>query len=675
MYYGASYYPEHKTKEELKHDIELLSQSGINTVRMGEFSWCRMEPEPGKYDFKWLLETVEELGKAGIRTVICTPTACPPAHLVSAHPEILYVDNRGITRPFGGRRHYCYNNPVYREASATVTRELAKVFGKHKDVLGFQIDNEPAQEGTGRCHCPVCQAKFQNWLQEKYGDISELNRHWGTIFWSMEYQNFKQIFPPVNTIEKGAAQTIGSYYENPGLRLDFERFCSESQIEYQNIQADILKEYSDKYVTTNATGLATNSIDYYKSFASLTQYAFDYYPNLRSGEINAFPYAFARGIKEDTPFWVLEFVSGGGHKLNGGGRMQSPPGALKQSVVHAMANGAQMLLHFQFRSFPFGAEQLNYAIVDTDGVPRRRYREMQETAELLGKLKEAELAEFRNEVAVCFDYEALWALKMKPANSEYHDYIPYETRFFNLLARNGIGADVVSFESDLSKYKMVIVPTAFVMSRKIQQKLTDYCKNGGTLLATFLTSVKDEYNTGYTDTLPAGLTEVFGVTVEEVDPVYGENHTKLCLKLDDGKEYIVQDGIWSELLGGAARTVAAYTEDYKKGSKVIGSHAYGRGKAVYLGTDLPDEAMQELLKQLTKDAGIDRIPFEIPQGIQAVRRFLDENEIYYLFNFTGKPASMELPEGMENLVTGEVMGRTVTFDRNGFAVLKHRSGC
>lgn len=300
---------------------------------------------------------------------------------------------------------------------------------------------------------------------------------------------------------------------------------------------------------------------------------------------------------------------------------------------------------------------------------------MQETAELLGKLKEAELAEFRNEVAVCFDYEALWALKMKPANSEYHDYIPYETRFFNLLARNGIGADVVSFESDLSKYKMVIVPTAFVMSRKIQQKLTDYCKNGGTLLATFLTSVKDEYNTGYTDTLPAGLTEVFGVTVEEVDPVYGENHTKLCLKLDDGKEYIVQDGIWSELLGGAARTVAAYTEDYKKGSKVIGSHAYGRGKAVYLGTDLPDEAMQELLKQLTKDAGIDRIPFEIPQGIQAVRRFLDENEIYYLFNFTGKPASMELPEGMENLVTGEVMGRTVTFDRNGFAVLKHRSGC
>lgn len=670
MYYGVSYYPEHKTAEELKHDIFLLKESGINTVRMGEFSWCRMEPEPGKYDFDWLVRVVEELGKAGIKTVVCTPTACPPAHLVSAHPEILYVDNRGVARPFGGRRHYCYNNPIYRQASANVTEAMAKVFGKHKDVLGFQIDNEPAQEGTGRCHCQVCKEKFQRWLQDKYGNIAELNRHWGTVFWSMEYQDFIQIEPPVNTIEKGVAQAIGSYYENPGLRLDFERFCSESQIEYQDIQTKILTKYSDKPVTTNATGLATNSIDYYKSFEQLTQYAFDYYPNLRSGEINAFPYAFARGIKENTPFWVLEFVSGGGHKLNGGGRMQSPPGALKQSVLHAMANGAQMLLHFQFRSFPFGAEQLNYAIVDTDGVPRRRYREMQETAALLKKLQKAEQAAFRNEIAICFDYDALWALKIKPANAEFHDYIAYETKFFNLLAKSGIGADVVSFKADLAKYKMVIVPTAFVLSRDMQEKLKDYCKNGGTLLGTFLTSVKDEYNTGYTDTLPAGLTEVFGITVEEVDPVYRENHTKLCLKGKMGAEYGTEDGIWSELLGGEAETLAEYVEDYKKGSKVISRNRFGKGTAVYLGTDLPEDAMKTFLEQLAEEAGIGKVPFQIPEGVQVVRRFLEEKELYFLFNFTGNSISLEIPDRMEDFVTGEKKGNLVEMERNGFLILE-----
>ena len=104
MYYGVAYYPEQKTPDDLKKDIQLLIDSGINTVRMGEFAWCRFEPQEGEYHFEWLDPVVEELGKAGIYTVICTPTSCPPAWMCEKYPEILYVDNRGVTRPFGGRR-------------------------------------------------------------------------------------------------------------------------------------------------------------------------------------------------------------------------------------------------------------------------------------------------------------------------------------------------------------------------------------------------------------------------------------------------------------------------------------------------------------------------------------------------------------------------------------------
>ena len=42
MLYGVSYYPEHKSKEELEWDLKLIRESGIKTVRMGEFAWCRM---------------------------------------------------------------------------------------------------------------------------------------------------------------------------------------------------------------------------------------------------------------------------------------------------------------------------------------------------------------------------------------------------------------------------------------------------------------------------------------------------------------------------------------------------------------------------------------------------------------------------------------------------------
>lgn len=167
MKYGVSYYPEHKAPEELAHDLKLLKESGINTVRMGEFAWRRMEPEDGVFDFNWLKEAVEELGKSGIQTILCTPTACPPAWLVENHPDVMYMDNRRKRRPFGGRRDYCYNNEVYRSYSVRIASRLAQCFADSPYIAGVQIDNEPAQEGTGRCCCPVCEAKFHGWLEER----------------------------------------------------------------------------------------------------------------------------------------------------------------------------------------------------------------------------------------------------------------------------------------------------------------------------------------------------------------------------------------------------------------------------------------------------------------------------------------------------------------------------
>ncbi len=79
MKYGVSYYPEHKTDGDLNVDLNLLKQSGINTVRMGEFAWSRMEPKEGVYTFQWLVDIVNDLGESGIDTILCTPTACPPA--------------------------------------------------------------------------------------------------------------------------------------------------------------------------------------------------------------------------------------------------------------------------------------------------------------------------------------------------------------------------------------------------------------------------------------------------------------------------------------------------------------------------------------------------------------------------------------------------------------------
>lgn len=679
MRYGVSYYPEHKTEEDLRHDLELLKASGINTVRMGEFTWCRMEPVEGQYAFGWLEKVVEELGQAGIATILCTPTACPPAWLVKKHPDVLYMDNRRIRRPFGGRRHYCYNNEIYRQYSVKIAEELARAFAGNPYVAGVQIDNEPAQEGTGRCCCPVCVDRFRGYLQKRFGTIEEFNKRSGSIFWSQEYDDFEEIPVPVNTIEVGAQDQIQAYYENPTLRLAFERFCSDSQKEYQDLQVQALRRFLQVPVTTNATGLATNSIDYYDSTVSLDRYAFDFYPGLRNARVDSFPYAFARGVKNGAPFWVLEFMSGGGHKLGGNGRVQPNPGALKQAVVQSFAHGGEMMLHFQFRTYPFGAEQLNYAIVDMDGVPRRRYREMQETAALLKKLESLEQAGFPRQVAVCFDYDSHWALRIKPVNDPYFHYVDYCGKLYNYLEQIGVTADVVALKGDWSAYRVVVIPAGMVMTQATQEKIRGYVEQGGTVVATFLTSVKNEDNVGYTVSLPAGLTEVFGSVVEEVEPVFPENHTRLRMNVEsyealchmDETEDNVQetvDGLWSELLGGVSETMGSYLEDYKEGAKVLSAFTYGKGRAYYVGTDLEPEAYRTFLKGVMKEAGVARSLVEREEGVELVTRYKDGRTYLFLFNFTAREAMVTLPEDCQDYLTGQALPRKCRIARNGVLV-------
>lgn len=671
MRYGVSYYPEHKKPEELEHDIRCITESGINTVRMGEFAWCRFEPREGEYHFEWLDPVVEEFGKNGISTIICTPTACPPAWMIEKYPDILYMDNRGIRRPFGGRRHYCYNNETYRRYSARITEEIGKHYGANPYVAGFQIDNEPAQEGTGRCHCPACEAKFHTYLEKKYHTIEEFNERSGGIFWSQEYTHFGQIGLPVNSIEVGAQQQIEAFYENPTVRLEFERFASDSQIEYQKIQSDILKKHTKGFVTTNATGLATNSIDYYKSTKELDTYAFDYYPGLRNASVDSFPYAFARGVKGGKHFGVMEFMSGGGHRFSGSGRQQPNPGALKQAVFQSFAHGADLMLHFQYRTFPFGAEQLNYAIVDMDGVPRRRYFEMQETAALLKKLEPYEEADFANDTAILMDYDTHWALRIKPVNDPVYHYIHYCGEIYHHLQRSGIGADVCSYDADLSKYKAVILPGAFILREEYRRKLKDYAAGGGCLIATFLTGVKNGDNVGYTESLPAGLTDLFGVTVQEVEPIFADNTASVKLSFD-GEEWTSRDSAWCDLLAGTAKMIGTYTDTYKAGSGVISENVYEKGTAYYIGTGLEPEAMRRLLEKICKKAGVSQLPFAVPENVEVIRRVYEGRNIYYITNFTQADAELTLSGRYTDLVSGEDVDGVCRMKPQGFAMLMEK---
>lgn len=68
FYYGTAYYPELWTEREISQDIQEMKALGINCVRIGEFAWHKMEPEPGKINLSFFRNMIHLLKCNGVAT-------------------------------------------------------------------------------------------------------------------------------------------------------------------------------------------------------------------------------------------------------------------------------------------------------------------------------------------------------------------------------------------------------------------------------------------------------------------------------------------------------------------------------------------------------------------------------------------------------------------------------
>ena len=214
LYFGADYYPEQWPESRWAEDVRLMKEAGFNVVRLAEFAWSKMEPQGGRFDFDWLDRAIVLLAENGISVVLGTPTASPPPWLMSKQDDLYLVNEAGVRLPYGNRREYCPNHPLYHEHSRHIVTAMADHYAAHPAVIGWQIDNEFGS----RCFCAICRSKFHEWLRTRYASLDELNEKWGTVFWGHTYTEWGQIPVPFALISAGP--TAGSYAPNPGLALD-----------------------------------------------------------------------------------------------------------------------------------------------------------------------------------------------------------------------------------------------------------------------------------------------------------------------------------------------------------------------------------------------------------------------------------------------------------------------
>ncbi len=662
MRFGVDYYPEHWPKDRWGKDAKMMDEAGFNTVRVAEFAWSKMEKTEGNFDFNWLDEAIETLAEHGLDVVLGTPTAAPPPWLTDKHPEVLAVnEDKEVMEP-GHRRHYCVNSDVYREYTKTIVEKMAEEFGDDERVIGWQTDNEL---GHPVCYCDDCREGFHNWLKEKYESLEGLNRRWGTRFWSHEYTDWDQIPLPNDNPRKGP---------NPSLHLDYKRFFSQSTVEYNRFQVDILRSKTEnQWVCHNFMPHFPN-FDHFDMAEDLDLVTWDHYPtDIRESysEVSA-GHDLTYGLK-DKPFWVMEQQCS---YLTRDELTSAPrPGETRMWTYQSVAHGADGIIYFRWRPCRFGDEQFHGGVLRHDGSRNSpRYREVKEIGKELERIED-EIAGTAVEasVGIYYSFEQNWSMD----TYRYHSPIDYEKevmKYYDSLFKKGVNVKFVTRKSDLDQLDLLLVPVMPMVDENLENKLESYVQEGGTLVGTFRTGIKNFDNVVTEKTFPGRLAELFGIEVREFTPVADLPEVSLRFPADGGEEHEVRD--WVDCIEPVeAKSLAKYTEGWPgdKGYSGITKNKYGKGAAYYVGFSAEESFYDALISSLLKKTGITS-SVESGENVEVRKRQSDdgETELLFVLNHSSMTGSVELSAEYLDLITREVKGGTTELDSFGVMVLKEK---
>ena len=614
MLLGVDYYPEQWNPAQMEADLDTIQKMGGNTIRIAEFSWHLMEPAEGQYDFSFFDQVIAMAGEKGLKVILGTPTAAIPAWLAKRHPDILSQFENGQPRAFGGRHVCCYNSPPLYEYSEKIIRAMAEHYKGQAQIAAWQIDNEIGHEGSDLCWCPRCREAFRRFLSEKFGgDIQRLNNVYGTAFWSQEYNGFDEIPLPAPTITT----------HNPALRLDWERFRSKSLCDFLDFQARLLRQLNPQAVILHdfpGGGLAKH-VDYFQAAQYLDIAAYNNYPvwggqkrPLPPHEI-AFGLDHIRGLKQQN-FWITEAIMGAqGHDVTG--YLPRPNQATLWSW-QGMAHGCEALLYFRYRGAVKGAEQFCYGILDADNRKGRKFYEVQRFFQKVSRCSAALKAPIHSDVAIVYDYDSLASFRIQ-RQSLLLDCPGEMKKLYKAFYDRNVSVDVIPAEAELTGYQIVLLPLLTITKPEFQAKADRFVRDGGTLVLTYRTGVKDpDNNLFFGEVLPVGYAGLAGVTVAETEslqeqdafPVVGEG----AFAGADG-----YGGVFRDMLEVQdAEVLNRYGDSFYREFAAVTRKRQGPGAVYYLGCSLDEGTLSKLTETILAERGIETIPS--PEGVEIVTR-------------------------------------------------------
>ncbi len=649
-YFGAAYYPEDWPLEQIDRDIALMKQAGMNCMRIGEFAWSRMEPQEEQYDFDWLHLTVDKLGRAGIATILGTPTCTPPAWLSERYPEILAVDDRGSRAQHGARRHACPNSPVYRDHCARIAARMAAEFARDPNVVGWQIDNEVYPWARGCC-CPVCLRAFQDHLRARFGTIAALNAAWRTDLWSQTYQSFAQIPVPASWT-----------WHHPSLITAWMAFQGDSYVAFCRHQADVLHRLARQPVGTDMMPFA--GLNYHRMHRPLDVVQFNHYNNADNLWSASFWMDHCRPLKP-APFWNTETATcwNGSTAANG----YREPGFCRANSWLPFALGGEANLYWLWRAHPAGQELMHGSVVSSCGRPLHVWDEVREIAAGLqsaGPFLRGTRPD-RPAVALHLSTHAWWTFEFQPMVNKFNYIQALLNGVYRPVLESHVRTDVIDPAADLAPYRVVLSPfLPWLGEEGLQPRLEKWIRAGGTWIAGPLTDGRTGDSAKYTHAPYGVLEDWAGVRCRYEIP--GDPRQ---FRLDGATGPCTGSYWYDSFAPRGAETLATYSEGPMAGLAAVTSRRLGKGRIVLLGTLPEPAALARLLAVILADAGVTPAA-DASANVLVVPRSGRAGNGLVVVELHNQAGWIRLPGPATDLISGQTLEGEVQVSPYGVMVLR-----
>lgn len=657
--YGVAYYHEYMPSERLDDDVKLMKEAGISVVRVGESTWSLFEPREGEFDFAWMDRIIDKMHEAGIKVILGTPTYSIPAWLWLKHPEVLLAYQKGGRAYYGIRQNMNITNPTYLFYSERIIREMMKHYAKHPGIIGYQVDNETTSRDVNNYDFQI---GFVNYLKNKFSTPEKLNKVWGLNYWGMTIDSWEELAP-----RDGITNT--------GYKLEWERFNRKAVADFLKWQSAIVSEYkrNDQFIM-HCFMPSVQDIDQHESARLMDMLAVNVYHGQQddlTGEEIAFAGDFFRSIKQKN-YLITETNA---QTIGWNSRIQQPPypGQLRQNVYAHLGSGANMVEYWHWHSIHYGQETYWKGVLSHDLQPNRAYAEVSETAHELQRIgKKLVNLKKQNKVAILFSHDSNDALDFMPfdrsgsaweagSNDFYRNRLA--AQFHKILYRKNVGVDFIFPENpEFEKYKLVIIPSLYIASNELLQKINLYIRNGGHVIMQFKSGFADENSMVRPVMAPGPLRESCGFYYQEFT-----NFEELNLKDDPFQVGNEQNKVntWAEyIITETAIPLAFYDHKYFNDYPAITINNYGKGTLLYEGCMVSNAIQEKILLQTLERAGIKTPDQDISWPLITKSGINESGKIIrYYYNYSSESQGFTYPyKGGLELLSGKrvTAGETLT---------------